>query len=177
MGASSHPYTYEIYGQGILKVVFRNINLVDSFSNEPLSHGFFTYRISQDSLTKNNDRILNTASIYFDSNHPVQTNTTLHTVSENFFNVISTQVKNHWNATASVYPNPFNDKCTIEITSDQKKIGSYHFVLFNMKGQIVIEKTIEDNFELIAKDLSANMYLFRIEKDGEVIATGKIVKQ
>ena len=47
MGASSHPYTWRVYGQGILEVTFRDIMLPDSNVNEPASHGFFRYRIDQ----------------------------------------------------------------------------------------------------------------------------------
>jgi len=179
MGAASHPYRYEIYGDGqaILKVVFPNINLVDSFHNEPLSHGFFTYRIAQDSTNVEGDKILNKAAIYFDYNQPVITNTTLHTVTTNFLRIITSVIENKWKATTAVYPNPFNDRCTIEIKTDKKVSGKFRFTLFDLKGQLIQEQFVEDNVELFAKDLPNNMYLFRIEKDGELVGAGKVVKE
>jgi len=179
MGAASHTYRYEIYGEGqaVLKVVFPNINLVDSFHNEPLSHGFFTYRISQDTTNVDGDKILNHADIYFDANHPVRTNTTLHTITENFFRVISSVVDNKWKATTNVYPNPFNDKCTIEIKANKLLSGNYRFTLFDLKGQLIQEQFVQDKVELFAKDLPNNLYLFRIEKDGELVGAGKVVKE
>lgn len=179
MGAASHPYRYELYGDGIaiLKVVFPNINLVDSFRNEPLSHGFFTYRIAQDSNVVEGDKILNKAAIYFDYNQPIITNTTLHTITTNFLRVITTVIENKWKATTNVYPNPFSDRCTIEIKTDKNVTGKFRFTLFDLKGQLIQEQFVTDNVELIANELPNNMYLFRIEKDGELISAGKVVKE
>lgn len=179
MGAASHPYRYEVYGDGqaILKVVFPNINLVDSFRNEPLSHGFFTYRIAQDSNVVEGDKILNKAAIYFDYNQPIITNTTLHTITTNFLRVITTVIENKWKATTNVYPNPFSDRCTIEIKTDKNVTGKFRFTLFDLKGQLIQEQFVTDNVELIANELPNNMYLFRIEKDGELISAGKVVKE
>lgn len=179
MGAASHPYRYEVYGDGqaILKVVFPNINLVDSFRNEPLSHGFFTYRIAQDSNVVEGDKILNKAAIYFDYNQPIITNTTLHTTTTNFLRVITTVIENKWKATTNVYPNPFSDRCTIEIKTDKNVTGKFRFTLFDLKGQLIQEQFVTDNVELIANELPNNMYLFRIEKDGELISAGKVVKE
>ncbi|MBK6274210.1 MAG: T9SS type A sorting domain-containing protein [Saprospirales bacterium] len=179
MGASSHPYSYEIYGEGVavLKVIFRNINLVDSFHNEPLSHGFFTYSIAQDTLNKANDKIYNHADIYFDANHPVKTNTTLHTVTDSYFRIISSVIENKIKAATNAYPNPFNDKCTIEIKSDNKQNTTYQFKLYNLNGALIQTQTVTNKVELFAADLPAAIYLYRIEHDGELVAAGKIVKE
>lgn len=179
MGASSHPYSYEIYGEGVavLKVIFRNINLVDSFHNEPLSHGFFTYSIAQDTLNKANDKIYNHADIYFDANNPVKTNTTLHTVTDSYFRIISSVIENKIKAATNAYPNPFNDKCTIEIKSDNKQNTTYQFKLYNLNGALIQTQTVTNKVELFAADLPAAIYLYRIEHDGELVAAGKIVKE
>ncbi|HUM51204.1 MAG TPA: T9SS type A sorting domain-containing protein [Chitinophagales bacterium] len=179
MGVASHPYSYEISGEGnaVLKVIFRNINLVDSFHNEPLSHGFFTYSIAQDTLNKANDKIYNYAAIYFDANHPVKTNTTLHTVTDSYFRLISSVIENKIKATTNAYPNPFNDKCTIEIKSDNKQNTTYQFKLYNLNGALIQTQTVTNKVELFAADLPAAIYLYRIEHNGELIAAGKIVKE
>ncbi len=54
---------------------FRNIHLVDSNKNEPLSHGYLTYRIKAKPNVQVGDVIKNSASIYFDYNLPIKTNT------------------------------------------------------------------------------------------------------
>ena len=45
MIAASHPYRLEMDGHGYVTWYFDNINLPDSNSNEPASHGFIKYRI------------------------------------------------------------------------------------------------------------------------------------
>ncbi|HOY42823.1 MAG TPA: T9SS type A sorting domain-containing protein, partial [Chitinophagales bacterium] len=178
MGAASHAYRYEIYGDGhaILKVVFPGINLVDSFKNEPLSHGFFTYRISQDSTNEKGDIIYNAADIYFDSNQPVKTNTTVHTITDVLFSIISTVIENKWQVSVSAYPNPFRDKCTIEINTKNSINGVFHFSLFNLSGQLIEEQYVRDKVEVAANNLSDNIYLYRIEYAGDLVSAGKIIK-
>ncbi len=54
---------------------FNDIYLPDSFVNEPASHGFVKYRIlGNEGLNENSD-VKNTASIYFDANPAIVTNT------------------------------------------------------------------------------------------------------
>lgn len=54
---------------------FAGINLPDSVSNEPGSHGYVQYRVKSLSGLANNTAVENTAYIYFDFNAPVVTNT------------------------------------------------------------------------------------------------------
>lgn len=75
MVAASHSYQLNIKSQNQLTWSFNNIKLVDSFRNEPASHGFIAYRIRPKSSLVIGDIIKNTASIYFDYNLPVETNT------------------------------------------------------------------------------------------------------
>ncbi|MBL7944234.1 MAG: T9SS type A sorting domain-containing protein, partial [Flavobacteriales bacterium] len=65
---------------GELFFVFQNINLPDSTSNEPASHGYVHYRIWPDAGLAAGTQLNNTAWIYFDGNEPVITNTTWHEI-------------------------------------------------------------------------------------------------
>jgi uncharacterized repeat protein (TIGR01451 family) len=56
---------------------FPNINLLDSFSNEPESHGWLQYKVKTVADLPYFAEINNTAFIYFDLNSPVVTNTTV----------------------------------------------------------------------------------------------------
>jgi uncharacterized repeat protein (TIGR01451 family) len=73
--ATSHPYTFSISEDKYLTWTFRDILLPDSNVNEPLSHGFITYRIKPLSTVATGNVIRNSASIYFDYNTPIRTNT------------------------------------------------------------------------------------------------------
>lgn len=79
MVAASAGYQLDIR-DGQCLWAFRNIMLVDSNTNEPMSHGFVTYRIKAKSTTNVGDVIQNTAFIFFDYNLPVITNTVSTTV-------------------------------------------------------------------------------------------------
>ena len=72
-GAASHPYTYSLTGEGLLKFTFANILLPDSNTNEPLSHGLVSFRIKPIQPVYMGQTITNVADIYFDFNPPVRT--------------------------------------------------------------------------------------------------------
>ena len=75
--ASSHACQFNIKNSKYITCTFNNIKLVDSLHNEPLSHGYITYRIKPKSTLVSGDSILNSASIYFDLNPPIKTNAQL----------------------------------------------------------------------------------------------------
>ena len=79
-GAASHPYTWDLTGEGVLSFTFDNILLPDSTTNEPESHGFISFTIEQDEDILPGTVFENTAFIYFDFNDPIMTNTTFHEV-------------------------------------------------------------------------------------------------
>jgi hypothetical protein len=84
MGAASHPFTWKLSGQGrpVITWIFNNINLPDSTSNEPKSHGYLRFRIGQKADNSLGTIIANQAAITFDYNSPILTNLTTHTVGE-----------------------------------------------------------------------------------------------
>ena len=82
MGASSHPYTYQLLGNGILKIDFPNIELPHKAVDEAGSIGFIEFKISTKKGLAPLTKIENDASIYFDYNEPVKTNTSFHTIEK-----------------------------------------------------------------------------------------------
>ncbi|MBL0342526.1 MAG: hypothetical protein IPP71_17465 [Bacteroidetes bacterium] len=74
---SSHPVTsWNVDGNRMLHFSFANINLPDSGTNEPASHGFIRYKIRPLTFLTIGNTITNEAAIYFDNNLPVITNST-----------------------------------------------------------------------------------------------------
>ena len=79
--AVSHPnYNFEITDDGLLSVVFQDINLPDSTVNEPESHGFFKYSILPNKEAFGGAKIENSVAISFDYEDPLQSNTVLNTI-------------------------------------------------------------------------------------------------
>lgn len=85
-GVSNHDYDFRMYGSRILEWTFSNIMLPDSNVNEPASHGFISFQVNQMPDLPDFTQINNRVGIYFDFNPPIITNTTLHTINDNFYN-------------------------------------------------------------------------------------------
>jgi len=71
----SHPYQFSIKDGKYCTWTFNDIHLPASAANEPASHGYISYRIKPNNTLQAGDVINNSASIYFDFNLPVLTNT------------------------------------------------------------------------------------------------------
>jgi Secretion system C-terminal sorting domain/Domain of unknown function DUF11 len=79
IGASHPNMRARFEGNNIVVFEFPNINLIDSFHNEPASHGWLQFSIKPKANTPLYTVIDNTAAIFFDYNDPVITNTTHNT--------------------------------------------------------------------------------------------------
>lgn len=71
----SHEGRVEITNGNNINFIFDNINLPDSNTDEPNSHGFIAYKIKPKNNVVLGDVFMNTADIYFDFNPPIITNT------------------------------------------------------------------------------------------------------
>lgn len=80
LGTSHALSGVQIDDHGEAAFRFDDIMLPDSNANEPESHGFIRYRISPADGAPDGTTITNCASIFFDLNEPVVTNTTLNTL-------------------------------------------------------------------------------------------------
>ncbi|MFK7756921.1 MAG: carboxypeptidase-like regulatory domain-containing protein, partial [Flavobacteriales bacterium] len=79
---STHEVTADVDANGRVEFLFENINLPDSTTNEPESHGLVSFKVDfVDGITTGTE-LNQTAYIYFDNNPPVITNTTWHTIHE-----------------------------------------------------------------------------------------------
>lgn len=180
MGAASHPYTWTILNDNVLKFTFSNINLPDSASNEPASHGFVDYKIEQQPNNPIGTVINNSAAIYFDLNPPVITNTTFHTIGDNFVQVVITSQDDILAENAApkvrVFPNPFGDVATFEIL-DHSNYQEVNLMIYDITGQQVrsIQANNQQQILLERGDLSQGVYLFRIEADNQLLETGKLI--
>lgn len=176
VGASSHNYTYEIYGNGIVKFTFDNILLPDSATNNRASQGFIKYKIEQVANNPIGTIINNHADIYFDYNAPIRTNTTFHEIGEDFITVqlLGLEDINESEVSVSVYPNPFDEVATIEISG--KDYTTIKFELYDMRGRQIYQKTTKNQqFNIHKADLVQGVYVYRIVADGKLLNAGKLI--
>lgn len=133
--AATHPFTMELKGS-VITWKFININLPDSSSNEPGSHGFVAYRIKPQATLQVGDSILNKAGIYFDYNPAVITNTDVLRIVSN--NIVTGLPSNPiLDKSIFVYPNPVtNSSITIKNNSGQQL---KHWRLINGSGTTIVE--------------------------------------
>jgi hypothetical protein len=105
---------------------FNGIWLPDSISNEPLSHGQFTYRIRENVGNVNMSEITNTAYIYFDWNAPIITNTTYN---------VNTWIEGIDEASDlfKVFPNPTADVVTIEARD------AFNYTVYDLNGRAILQ--------------------------------------
>lgn len=173
-GASSYPYTMSISGTNkpVLIFTFNNINLTDSASNEPSSHGFVKFKIAPKVSTALGTQLNNFANIYFDYNLPIQTNVA--NVKLGLYNS-QTSVRELKKGTNRliVYPNPTNDKLQVVAQGQLCKIDIY-----NSLGVCVKKVNIpsSSNFEIDMSEFTSGIYLLNCRTiDGSI--KQKVVKQ
>jgi uncharacterized repeat protein (TIGR01451 family) len=78
--ATSHSVYISVNQSGIIEFLFDNIMLPDSSVNQSMSHGFVKFRVPIIENTPIGTQIHNFASIFFDENPAVVTNTEVHTL-------------------------------------------------------------------------------------------------
>ncbi|MBI1224948.1 MAG: T9SS type A sorting domain-containing protein [Bacteroidetes bacterium] len=174
-GAASHPYLFELSGQGIAKFIFENILLPDSTTNEAASHGFVQFHISQKPDNQPGTVVENTAGIYFDYNAPVYTNTTFHTVHEPWVQVVSGSVETFGKGMqVKISPNPMGEWAIIELEDQQP--GENTLVIIDGVGREVLRQAFAQNKVMVQRSgLVSGIYFFRIENGDKLTVSGKLI--
>ncbi|MCB9296872.1 MAG: T9SS type A sorting domain-containing protein [Lewinellaceae bacterium] len=175
-GASSHDYRWALSGENVLTFIFDDIMLPDSNVNEPASHGFVKFLVSQRPGNPLGERIENSAAIYFDFNAPVITNTAFHTLGEDFIKVVNEANPGAGPARVRVlaYPNPFTEQATLVV--EGLKIGDGTFLLYHTDGRLARRLPFRgQQFELYADGLPAGMYFFQVMANRKLVGSGKVV--
>jgi hypothetical protein len=113
---SSHPYRLSLDAEGKMQVWYDNINLPDSTSNEPQSHGYFRYSIQPKQTLQAGEEILNQADIIFDYEDAILTNTVLNTIAPD---------KDKKPFALPIYPNPADYNISLKTYSAVQKLWIY----------------------------------------------------
>jgi len=172
-GASSHAYTLDIT-DNILRFTFDNIMLPDSFVNEPASNGWFEYKIAQKINLPLETVVENNAAIYFDFNEPIITNTTLHTVGENFLptNTKETLIAGN---TLQLRPNPISSNRYLYL--DDLQGNSLIYTVYNIQGQEVLVGQLGASRIKIPENFQTGIYILKTTDTEGRIQTGRLVIQ
>ena len=137
--ASSNKVVIQLFGNAAV-FTFPQINLVDSATNPPLSTGWIQYKVKARENLPLGTQVSNTASIYFDNNPAVVTNTTINSVAPPLgIATISEESKIH------LYPNPNKGTFTLETSNS---INS-PYTITDMLGHIITQQNISSDRQTI----------------------------
>jgi hypothetical protein len=178
LSATSHLCNMIRRDTNVIQFLFNNIKLVDSTTNVIASNGFVQFHIQQKNNNDLETVINNNASIYFDYNPAIITNTVFHTIGENYLRIdlISlTKSDQYKNVELIVFPNPFNEKTTLQIKNATLK--NPRLILMDTNGKIVQEIFSDNRFEITIykKQLNAGLYFFQLLDEANEVASGKII--
>lgn len=167
---NSHAMSPSWLNGNTIQFNFPNINLPDSMTNEPLSHGFVKFEIEMAQGLTPGTEIKNQVGIYFDTNEPIITNFATNTIEF----PTSVGMDKLEELQALVYPNPTKDKLYFQLS----KQANATVELMNLQGKIVANHTFNGQTEihLDLSDLSSGIYLYSITDHQTLQSTcGKIV--
>ena len=170
--ASSAQYAkFDISGTGILTWIFNPLFLPDSLTDVNGSKGFVMFSVKRKSNLPTGATISNRASIYFDYNTPVATNTVRDTVANP--NYIF-EVHGNSNVEVKAFPNPFSDIANIIVSGITAEFG---FELYDVTGRLQqsLPSVGNSQFQIHRNQLQGGVYLYRIVVSGNQVAYGKLV--
>ena len=168
MESASHNYVMNRVGNHLVWI-FKNIFLPTSSVNATGSMGYVEFKVKLKPGFQPGTIVPNNASIYFDANPAVVTNT---------FNVKFTTPLNTENFDAQslvLYPNPANSIVQLNLTSSIEKITKV--VLYDMIGKTVKTITTDptDNLILDVSSYAKGVYMMEITSDNNSKLTKKLI--
>jgi uncharacterized repeat protein (TIGR01451 family) len=155
--ASSHPTVPAVLAGNILRFSFDGINLPDSTTNEPLSHGYVVYRVSPVSGIANGSVINNSAAIFFDFNPPVLTNVVMRTIDITL-GIHDPAVPGD---VATLFPNPASQSVTVQL----HKAGKADVRLFDIAGRMVAHAELSRSGPVDVHALPAGIYKVQVAQE------------
>jgi uncharacterized repeat protein (TIGR01451 family) len=172
-GTASHPYQFDILGDGVVVFTLSNLNLLPGGSVP--SEGFVKFRVSQKPNMPCETTIFNSAAIFFDFSTPVFTNTTYHTSCDSqFIEVVNTKEVYVKGAEVEVYPNPATESVNFNVSGIAAK--SYSLMLYDIQGRLISDYFFDHpNFRLLRQQLPAGTFIYQLAADGKLVASGKLI--
>ncbi|PKP21361.1 MAG: hypothetical protein CVU05_06965 [Bacteroidetes bacterium HGW-Bacteroidetes-21] len=177
-GVSSHPCTFRVYETGILEWTFNNILLPDSNVNQAASHGFVNFTVNQKPLTPADygTVISNSASIYFDFNPPVITNTVDLVYWELPLILTVVPEVSVSKVEIVVYPNPVTTQATFEL-KNFKAESEIELTLFDNTGRELKRISVENTNKIIvpAEVFKKGIYFYQVTDKSGILGRGKLI--
>ena len=145
--------------------------LPDSHANQVLSNGFIKYSIEPLSGLTVGDAITNSASIYFDWNLPIKTNTTVN-YYESYLGI-----SNPGNRTTKlkVYPNPLSYFGKVEISNLLNE--PTELIVYSIEGKLLWRRVFDNgtNLTIDRGELSSGMYVLEVRQNDTQVGFSRFI--
>ena len=163
--ASSHVVETTVTTDGIVTFIFRNIDLPARSVDTLGSQGFVTFTVQPDSSLSGPVSIDNKASIYFDFNPPIVTNTAMWHVTDDLAIVNTDEIHED----LSIYPNPTTG--TLFLTMD--KAGEYQ--VWDATGRPIDAGLMQVGSNTIQLNITSGIYYLQVTAGEERYVIMKVV--
>jgi len=183
--SSSHEMVAHITpSTRVIEFTFDDIWLIDSLTNEPLSHGFVKFFINPIEGVTDYTEVRNRAGIFFDNNPPIITNNLLSTLVHEYpkpamdffennaenFDELFTDITALIDKDILISPNPFNNFLIVEVGIECQ------LNIYNVNGKLLFNSQLKQSNTIDTSYLSEGFYIVEIRnKNGETYYQ-KIVK-
>jgi uncharacterized repeat protein (TIGR01451 family) len=168
MVSASHHYTMDRLGNNITWN-FNDIQLVPASVSPELSMGFISFKVKLKPGFAVGDIIPNTASIFFDSNPAIVTNT----FNTKFIAALNTQ--SYELETLIMYPNPAYENVTFSMTDTNENIQTISFTDVLGKTIKTIKNSASNEVSVGVSDLSAGIYFVEVTTISNLKTTKKLI--
>ena len=159
-GLGSHPFQLRVEEARILIFDFPGIMLPDSAANQLGSRGYLTYRVKVDAEVDVGTEFRNSASIYFDNNPPVRTNTVINRIEKD--PETSTLPKPDLSE-PGVFPNPTDGTTTVRWPDSP---GPVVYTVYDVTGRRLQRTTASGMRHTVALDaLPAGIYWLAMQRN------------
>lgn len=150
----SHDFVTNISSGNRVEFIFQNINLPFA---DATNDGYVSFKIKTKPTLVLGNTFSNSASIYFDYNFPIVTNTATTTIA--VLTIQDFEFKNYFN----VYPNPVSDILNL-ISKENIEVSSIS--IYNTLGQLILVIPNAQNTKIVdVTSLTSGNYFIKINSD------------
>lgn len=161
----SHNNRVEIVNGSEVNFIFNAIYLPGEVEDQEGSQGFIAYKIKPKADVVIGDVISNTASIYFDFNPPIITNTVTTEIVDEVLSNPTFELDG-----VSIYPNPTSGWLTI---TSKESISAVE--VYNQVGQLVLQTGSSASIDI--SGFSKGIYFVRLIDANNLVMVKKVIKQ
>ncbi len=157
--------------ENIVEFRFNDINLIDSLTNEPESHGFVSFKIDPLPDLPEPSVIENRAHIFFDQNPAIITNTAKITYATPMVDFVHNLEESQF---IYLFPNPAEDHIYFGSKNDDLPLNLVSFEIRNLSGKLLLRKRTQEKqsqYEIDIKDFNPGIYFLTLRsEEGQYIS-------